>query len=90
MIDVTCFRWFFCAGLVWILAAGALPAQETEVWRIGNFDHASAAPASINLDRQLSYHAGGRHDSPIDSDARVRIPVSVSALRITAVDDRQC
>jgi alpha-mannosidase len=54
----------------------------------------NGAPASAYLDRQLSYHAEGRADSPICAEARVRIPVPASALRrgdnvlrVTAVDD---
>jgi len=54
----------------------------------------NGVPASVYLDRRLSYHAEGRMDSPINAEARVRIPVPESALRqgenslrITAVDD---
>ena len=54
----------------------------------------NGAPASVYLDRRLSYHAEGRADSPICAEARVRIPVPASTLRqgdntlrITAVDD---
>jgi len=54
----------------------------------------NGTPASAYLDRQLSYHAEGRMDSPINAEVRVRIPVPASALRqgdnslrITAVDD---
>jgi hypothetical protein len=54
----------------------------------------NGAPASVYLDRRLSYHAEGRADSPICAEARIRIPVPASALwqgdnslRITAVDD---
>ena len=54
----------------------------------------NGAPASVYLDRRLSYHAEGRADSPVCAEARARIPVPVSALRqgdnvlrIAAVDD---
>lgn len=54
----------------------------------------NGAPATAYLDRRLSYHAEGRMDSPVNAEARVRIPVPASALRqgsntlrITAVDD---
>ena len=50
--------------------------------------------ASAFLDRRLSYHAEGRADSPVNAEARLRIPVPAAALRqgentlrITAVDD---
>ncbi len=41
----------------------------------------NGTPASAYLDRRLSYHAEGRADSPICSEARERIPVPASALR---------
>ncbi len=54
----------------------------------------NGARAWAYLERRLSYHAEGRADSPINGEARVRIPVAASALRqganvlrITAVDD---
>ncbi len=47
------------------------------------------------LDRQLSYHAEGRMDSPVCGEARTRIPVPSgllragrNELRITAIDDQ--
>jgi len=51
-------------------------------------------PASVYLDRQLTYFAEGRQDSPINGEAQARISVPASLLRtgqnelkITAVDD---
>ena len=38
-------------------------------------------PASVYLDRRLSYHAEGRADSPICAEARVRVPAPANALR---------
>jgi hypothetical protein len=54
----------------------------------------NGARGTAYIDRRLSYHAEGRADSPICSEARVRIPIPASALRqgrneltITTVDD---
>ena len=54
----------------------------------------NGARGTAYLDRRLSYHAEGRADSPICSEARLRIPIPASALRqggnelrITAVDE---
>jgi hypothetical protein len=54
----------------------------------------NGTPASVYLHRQLSYHAEGRMDSPINGEAREQIPIPAAllrqgenTLRITAVDD---
>ncbi len=54
----------------------------------------NGAKGTAYINRVLSYHAEGRADSPINAEARERIPVPASALRqgdnelrITALDD---
>jgi hypothetical protein len=41
----------------------------------------NGAKGAAYIDRRLSYHAEGRADSPINAEARVRIPVPAEALR---------
>ncbi len=54
----------------------------------------NGTPASVYLDRRVTYLAEGRQDSPINGEARARITVPApllrpgeNELRITAVDD---
>ncbi len=54
----------------------------------------NGTPGKVYLDRRLSYHAEGRMDSPVNAEARARVPVPASVLRqgentlrITAVND---
>ena len=54
----------------------------------------NGTPASVYFHRELTYIAEGRADSPVNGEARTRIPVPVSVLRrgenvlkVTAVDD---
>jgi alpha-mannosidase len=54
----------------------------------------NGARGTAYIDRRLSYHSEGRADSPICAEARERIPIPASVLRvggnelrITAVDD---
>jgi hypothetical protein len=54
----------------------------------------NGTPGSVFLHRQLSYHAEGRMDSPINGEAREAIPIPAAVfrqgentLRITAIDD---